>query len=226
MTGERMTVQRTGRSAPVGRVRPLREAFRIIGADLRAYLAMNAVVYGLSAVGFVVGLASPELTAARRTALQENGTTDLVVSLLDNPWLFALTIFAVNTVTAAGAQIVLPSLIVPFAGIAVFGYRAFVLGLTLAPTNRVDAIVLIPHSLTILIEYQAYVLLVFGAYLLGRAWLRPGLVDAPNRRQGYLHGLRQLGWLSLPALALFVVGALYEAFSIVYLVPLFIRSWG
>lgn len=226
MTGERMTVHRAGRSAPVGRVRPLREPFRIIRANLRAYLAMNAVVYGLSAAGFVAGLAFPELAAARRAALQENGTTDLVVSLLASPWLFALTIFAVNTLTAVGAQIVLPSLVVPFAGIAVFGYRAFILGLTLAPTNRADAITLIPHSLTILIEFQAYVLVMFGAYLLGRAWLCPGLVDARNRRQGYLHGLRQLGWLSLPALALFVVGALYEAFSIVHLLPLFLRSWG
>ncbi len=58
-----------------------------------------------------------------------------------------------------------------------------------------------------------------GAYLLGRSWIRPGAVGAPNRRRAYLHGLRQIGWLSLPALALFVIGALYEAFEIIYLVP-------
>ena len=43
---------------------------------------------------------------------------------------------------------------------------------------------------------------------------------ARNRRQGYVHGLREVGWLSLPALALLVVGAIYEAVEIIHLVPL------
>jgi hypothetical protein len=226
MTDQHTAAARAAGPRPTRRIRLPRQPFKIIRGNLRAYLAMNAVVYGLVAVGFVVGLAFPELRAARGAALEEDGTAELVLSLLDSPWLFALTIFAVNTLTAAVAQILLPSLIVPFAGIAVFGYRAYVLGLTLAPTDGANAIALIPHSLTILIEFQAYVLLMLGAYLLGRAWLRPRLVGAPNRRQGYLHGLRQIGWLSLPALALFVVGALYEAFSLAYLVPVLIRSWG
>jgi hypothetical protein len=204
----------------------LSQPFEIIRGNLRAYVTLNAVVYGLVVIGMVVGLTFPELRAARGAALEENGTAELVLSLLDTPWLFALTIFAVNTITAAAAQIVLPSLIVPFAGLAVFAYRAYVLGLTLAPADRASTIALIPHSLTIVIEFQAYVLLMLGVYLLGRAWLRPRLVDAPNRRQGYLHGLRQIGWLSLPALVLFIIGALYEAFSLAYLVPVLIRSWG
>lgn len=226
MTDKDTVAARAARPIPTRRLRLLRQPFQIIRDNLRAYLVMNALVYGLVAVGFVAGLIFPELRAARGAALEEDGTAELVLSLLDSPWLFALTIFAVNTLTAAAAQILLPSLIVPFAGIAVFAYRTYVLGLTLAPTDSANAIALIPHSLTILIEFQAYVLLMLGAYLLGRAWLRPRLVGAPNRRQGYLHGLRQVGWLSLPALALFVVGALYEAFSLVYLVPVLIRSWG
>jgi hypothetical protein len=78
---------------------------------------------------------------------------------------------------------------------------------------------MIPHSLTILIELQAYVLVMLGAYLLGMAWLRPTTVGARNRRQGYVHGLRQVGWLGLPALALLIIGAIYEAATIIYLVP-------
>ena len=58
-----------------------------------------------------------------------------------------------------------------------------------------------------------------GAYLLGRAWLWPGTVGARDRRQGYVRGLRQLGWVSLPALALLVIGAVYEAFEIIYVIP-------
>ena len=115
--------------------------------------------------------------------------------------------------------IVLPSLIVPFAGIALFAYKAFTLGLAMAPTTKNTAVALIPHSLTALIEFQAYALLMFGAYILGRSWVRPATIGARNHRQGYVRGLKQLGWLSLASLPLFIVGAIWEAFSLGYLVP-------
>ena len=76
----------------------------------------------------------------------------------------------------------------------------------------------IPHSLTALIELQAYALLMFGAYLLGRSWVRPATIGAQNRRQGYVRGLQLLGWLSRIALLLLIVGAIWEAFSIRYLI--------
>ncbi len=201
----------------------LRRPFAIIRADLGVYLVTNVIVYGLVIAGFVTALIFPELNAAQVTSLNDNGTTDLVVSLLGNVWLFALVILGINTLTVGALSILLPSMIVPFAGIAVFGYRAFTIGLTLAPANEAGWIGLIPHSLTILIEFQAYILLVFGAYLLGRSWLRPATIGAGNRRQGYLRGLRQVGWLSLLALALLIVGAIYEAFTLRYLVPQLVR---
>ncbi len=208
--------------------RPLRRSVRrplqIVRADLRAYLVLNLVMYGAAVAGFVTALAFPELNAARVTALQEDGTADLVVSLLSNVWLFALTILAVNTLTVGVLMIVLPSLVVPFAGLALFAYKAVEIGVTLAPADATGWLILIPHSLTFLIEFQAYILLVLGAHLLGRSWLRPATAGAADRRQGYVHGLRQLGWLSLPALALFVVGAVYEAFSLRYLVPLLAQA--
>lgn len=94
----------------------------------------------------------------------------------------------------------------------------------LAPVDETTALVLIPHSLTVVLEFQAYVLLLLGAYLLGRSWLWPGSVEEragiTRRREGYVHGLRHIGRLAPPALALLVIGALYEAFSLRYLVPL------
>jgi hypothetical protein len=80
-------------------------------------------------------------------------------------------------------------------------------------------LVLLPHGVTLLIEMQAYVLVIFGVFLLGRAWLRPATAAKSNRRSGYLHGLRQLGWLSIPALALHVAGSLYEAYEVIHLLP-------
>jgi hypothetical protein len=107
----------------------------------------------------------------------------------------------------------------PFSGIAIFACKAFTLGLPIAPTTAFAAVRWIPHSLTALIEFQAYALLMFGAYILGRSWVRPATIGARNHRQGYVRGLQELGWLSLSALPLFIVGAIWEAFSIRYLVP-------
>ncbi|GAA4935003.1 hypothetical protein GCM10023224_14580 [Streptomonospora halophila] len=200
-------------------MRYLRTSFQIIRANLRTYAVLNAFMYGLFLIGMGAALVFPDLNAAQVASQQEDGTADLVAALLGNVWLFSLTIFAVNVLTVAVATILLPSMLVPFAGIVAFMYRAFNFGVTLAPVDETTARLLVPHSLTILIELQAYVLVTLAAYLLGRAWLRPKTVDARNRRQGYVRGLRQVGWVSLPALVLFVVGAVYEAVELIYIVP-------
>lgn len=195
-----------------------RRPFHIIRANGRAYLALNALAYGLCGVGFVVGLCFPHLNEAQVTRLNDDGTTDLVRSLINSPWLFALTILAVNTLKMGAATIVLPSMIVPFAGIPLFAYWSVTTGITLVPASDIGWVALIPHSVTVVLEFQAYVLFLLGTYLLGRSWIRPHTVDAGNRRRGYVYGLRQLGWLSLAGAALLVIGALYEAFSLRYLV--------
>lgn len=200
-------------------MRHLYRPFRLVRENLRAYLALNALVYGLFLVGVAAALLFPELHAAQVGSLDEDGTADLVGSLLGNVWLFALTILAVNVLTVGALTIMLPSMVVPFAGVALYMYRAVVFGVALAPVDATTAKVLIPHSVTILIEFQAYVFVLLAAHLLGRAWMRPATVGADTRRAGYVRGLKQAGPVLLPALALFVVGALYEAFSLVHLVP-------
>ncbi|MEG3840256.1 stage II sporulation protein M [Microcoleus sp. herbarium14] len=195
----------------------LRKPFQIVRANFRAYLIINAIVYGLVIAGFVAAMVFPNLGATQVVTQEDNGTADLARSLIYNPWLFSLTILGVNVTTGA-LSIVLPSLIVPFAGIAIFAYKAFTLGLVMAPTTEIIAVGLIPHSLTALIEFQAYALLMFGAYILGRSWVRPATIGARNHRQGYVRGLQQLGWLSLSTLPLFIVGAIWEAFSLRYLI--------
>ena len=201
----------------------VRAPLQILRTHRRAYLLANLVFYGLVLGGFALGLAVPELAAGRAEGLETDGTADLVGRLLSNVWLFAAMILGVNTITVGLASIVLPSLVIPFLGIAVFAYRAVVIGVTLAPTDQSTWIVLIPHSLTLVIEFQAYILLVLGAYLLGRAWITPSVVEETSRVRAYGTGLRLLGVLALTALALLVVGALYEAFTLRYLVPVMLR---
>lgn len=194
------------------------QPFRIIAENAKVYLVANVAVYGVLLAGFGIGLAFPQLSQAQHRRLHDDGTADLVQSLIANPWLFALTILAVNTLRMGALTIVAPSLIVPFAGIALFAYWAVTTGMTLVPAQDIGWVALIPHSLTVIVELQAYLLLLLGVYLLGKGWVAPRTVSAESRRQGYLRGLRDLGWLALPALALLIVGAVYEAFSLRYFV--------
>ncbi|MET0452699.1 MAG: stage II sporulation protein M [Mycobacterium sp.] len=178
----------------------------------------NASVYGLFLLGFGVGLVVPQLSDAQQARLEDDGTASTVASLITSPWLFALAILGVNVVKMGVLTIVLPSMIVPFAGVALFAYWAVQTGVTLVPASDIGWVALIPHSLTLVIEFQAYILFILGVYLLGRCWIWPRTVGADNRRGGYITGLRQLGWLSLPAVVLLVIGAVYEAFSLRYFV--------
>lgn len=208
-------------SAPISRTAPAplwRRPFRIIRENKRAYLIINVAAYGLALVGFMVGLVFPDLNAAQAAGLEEDGTGELVRWLVNIPPLFALTILGVNVFRLSLLTIVLPSLIVPFAGLAFFGYWAVETGITLAPASAQGWVALIPHSLTFVIELQAYILLLLGAYLLGKYWPFPRTIGAKNRRQGYLRGLQRIGLLALPALALLIVGAVWEAYSLRYFV--------
>lgn len=211
----------TARLAPAAQTArpPLwRRPFAVIRAHGRAYLLLNVGAYGLALIGFALGIAFPDLHASEAASLEEDGTGDLVRRLVSMPPLFALTILGVNVIRLGLLTIVVPSLVVPFAGLALFGWWAVETGITIAPASPQGWVALIPHALTVLIEFQAYVLLLLGAYLLARHWLWPRSVGAASRRQGYVRGLRSLGLLALLALALLVVGAVWEAYSLRYLV--------
>lgn len=212
MTREPLSLQRP---APV----PVwQRPFGIVRANLRVYLVLNGAAYGLALVGFAVGLAFPALNEARYTALVDDGTAELVGWLVTNPPLFALMILGVNLFRLSLITILVPSLIVPFAGLAFFAYWAVETGITLVPATPESWVALIPHSLTLIIEFQGYVVLLLGAFLLGKYWLIPRSTGAITRRQGYLRGLQQIGLLALPALALLIVGALWEAYSLRYVI--------
>lgn len=192
--------------------------FRIIRTHLRVYLLLNAAAYGLTVTGFLVGLAFPELTHARETAMVEDGTSDLVTGLVNSPPLFAVTILAVNVFRLSLLTIVLPSLVVPFAGLATFGFWAVQTGITLVPLTPHGWPALIPHALTVVVELQAYILLLLGVFLHGTFWIRPDRAGVARHREGYGRGLQRIGVLALPALVLLVIGAVWEAYSLRYLV--------
>lgn len=168
-----------------------RRPFRLIRENARVYLTLSLAAYGLVALGFALGILFPELPAARAVALEADGTGELVRAVAESAPLFALVIFAVNVFRLGLFTIVLPSLVVPFAGLAFFGYWAVETGITLVQTTPVGWVAMIPHTLTVLIELQAYVLFLLGAYLLGRAWLVPPPYRGDEPAPGVPRGTRK-----------------------------------
>jgi len=124
--------------------------------------------------------------------------------------------FAVNTVGGAFASISLPSLIVPFSGMLITALRMTVWGLILSPTNHTLRMVLIPHSLTLLLEGQAYILAALGSYLLGKWWLFPAKAGFPSHTRGYLAGLKANLALYVVIVPILLISAVYEASEVTF----------
>jgi hypothetical protein len=80
------------------------------------------------------------------------------------PLAAALT-FLVNFFIGSGAVITLPSLIVPGSGILMAVFRATLWGLLLAPTFVLLSLGMLPHSGTLLLEGEGYILAAFFGLL-------------------------------------------------------------
>jgi hypothetical protein len=204
----------------------VRGAWRIVCAHRHAYVALNVMYYGLVAVAMMyVALINP--------GVQERLLSDVQTSLTEGPLATvggvylggnviaaaALT-FLVNLLVGAILTITLPSLIVPFAGIALGAYRAVLWGLLLAPTTSQLALVMIPHSLTLILEGQGYILAILGSFVQGVAFVRPQSVGGAGHRQGYLEGAKRTARLYVLVVIVLAVAAVYEAMEVIAMVRL------
>ncbi|WP_226352888.1 MULTISPECIES: stage II sporulation protein M [unclassified Pseudonocardia] len=195
----------------------IRRPIEILRSDPRGLTLLVVLIFGALLLGMGTGILFPGLELPTLVA---GGVSDeLVNTMITNPWLFGTTILLINLFVAAVGGIVIPSLIVPFLGIPVITLYMFNVGVSIAPTDATTATVLIPHSLTLLIELLGYAVVMFGAYQLGRGWIRPSYLGVDTRRRAYVIGLQRLAWLALPTIVVLVIGAYYEAFSVVYLLP-------
>ncbi|WP_284232440.1 hypothetical protein [Arenivirga flava] len=72
--------------------------------------------------------------------------------------------------------------------------------------------------MTLLIEGAAYVLVAFAAWVQGRMFLQPRRYGLTSRRAGYVGGVKSTLKLYLPIIALLVIGAIYEAVSVIFVI--------
>jgi hypothetical protein len=204
----------------------LKSAWGLVQENRRAYIVINVLYYGLVVICMVYVAFNQEL---QKSLLNEIGAAFMTGPLAfvgqayvnAQVFIAVLATFFVNLLIGSFASVTLPSLIIPFSGILVGVYRAILWGLLLSPANPDLRLVMIPHSITLIIEGQAYILTMLAAYIQGRAFLWPKSVNLESRAKGYLEGLKRTGKLYSLIILTLAVAAIYEVIEVVIMVKFF-----
>jgi len=204
----------------------IRSAWQPVRDHSRAYVALNVMYYGLVGLAMLyVAVINPalqeQLLGGVQQALSEGPLATVGGAYLSgNVFAAAVLTFLVNLFAGSLLYVTLPSLIVPFAGLVLGAYRAVLWGLLLAPTTAELALVMIPHSVTLLLEGQAYILAMLAAYVHGIAFLRPARVGLSTHRKGYVAGLKMAARVYVLVVIVLAAAAVYEALEVVAMVRL------
>ena len=205
---------------------PFRRAWAIVKENRRAYLLINLCYYGLVAIFMVI--------AAFTQPLQENlvkavgaGFSSGLFEFVGKSYgsghvISAMGItFAVNFFIGTFLEITLPSLVIPFIGMFMGILRAALWGLLLSPAYPPIRMLMIPHSLTLILEGQGYILGLLAVYVQGKAFLWPESAGVEGHWRGYIEGVKRTGWLYSLVILLLLVAAVYEALEVIFLAPVF-----
>jgi hypothetical protein len=127
--------------------------------------------------------------------------------------LAALVTFAVNFFLGSLAYFTVTSIVLPGSAVLFAGIRAFMWGLLLAPTMPGLAHQMLPHSLTMLLEGEGYILATFFGLLIPIHIFQSRLGGNPLTRFGrvILLNLKANFWIAL----VLAVAAIYEATEVI-----------
>jgi len=197
-------------------------AWGLVRENWRAYAVLNIAYYGLVAVFMVY--------VAFHQALQEELLAQIGAAFMGGPLSFVgqayssaqvlpaiAATFFVNLLLGSLAEITLPSLIIPFSGLIMGVVRAVLWGLILSPANPGLRLAMIPHSLTLLLEGQGYILALLAVYVQGRAFLWPHTAGVEGHARGYVEGLKRTGKLYVLVTLVLAVAAVYEVIEVLLL---------
>lgn len=195
---------------------------QLVREHRRAYVTINIFYYGVIILGMIYAVLDP---GAQQAVLQSIGTVftqgpfaSVGDAYLNTKVLEATGLtFVINLFIGSFGTITLPSLIVPFSGLLMGAYRAFLWGLIYSPTSPQLQMILLPHSLTLLLEGQAYVLTMLGVVLQGRALLFPRTVGASKHLEGLWTGIKQSAQLYILVILVLAIAAIYEVLESVIL---------
>ncbi|MGW2091266.1 hypothetical protein [Promicromonospora sukumoe] len=186
---------------------------------------LNIAVYGALALMMIVTVLVPGLHE-RGTADSEAFTNLPGLSVVIDAYVegdvvtAALATFVANLLFAALLTTTVPSLVVPFLGVAATVWRAGAIGMWLAPTTPEAALVLIPHAPVVLIEFQAYVLATLGTVILWRSTFGHRRRGLPSAWAGYRAGIADTVRLYPVIIAVLFLTAVVEAVEVIHIAPL------
>jgi hypothetical protein len=123
--------------------------------------------------------------------------------------------FLVNLVLGSILVLSLPSLLIPFAGILMGVFRAWLWGVLFSPFGGEVELGLLPHALTVLLEGEGYVVAMLGVWL----WWWPVLRTPGRRWQLWRDGLMLQGRIYSVVALLLAIAAIYEALEVIFLLP-------
>jgi len=215
-----------GSLEPPRRPSIFRSAIAIISANRGPYIVVNMAYYGLVLCGMMVAAVYPPVQQKLLATLDGQLKTSALLAPVARAYasgnvpLAAMLTFIINSAVGAFACITLPAALIPFSGFAVGFYRAAMWGLTLSPTSPKMLFAMLPHSVTLLLEGQGYVLPIFGCYLWGKWVVSPAKSGFATRREGYVAGLRVNVQLYSLILTVLAVSAVYEAVEVIAMMRL------
>lgn len=202
---------------------PIRSAWALVQEHKRAYTVFNVLYYSLIIVCMVVAAFNRPLQDELLKEVGEGFMTGPLAAVgkayvnLEVLSAIGLT-FIVNLLIGSFASISLPSLIIPFSGLLMGIYRAVLWGLIFSPAHPDMQTIIIPHTLTLILEGQAYILVMLAAFLQGRAFLWPQSAGVQGHLRGYLEGLKRTGKIYLLVILTLVIAAIYEVAEVVIMV--------
>ena len=198
----------------------------IVRQNGRAYATINLIYYGLVIAAMLLVAAYPEMQKTLQKGIGRSFHAGPLASVgwayqSGNVWAAILLTFVVNLLFGSVLTITVPSMIMPFSGFLMGASRAILWGLMLSPADPRIRGMMIPHSLTLFLEGQAYILALLAVYVAGKAFIQPRSVGVVTHGKGYVQGLRQTGSLYVLVTLFLAVAAVYEALEVIYLAPLF-----
>ena len=201
-------------------------------AEIRKYkylfIAMNLIYFGTVLFFMFVSFTIPEIQSCFLVGVASEiteGSGPLAIAgkayASKNILLAAVTTFAINFPLGSLLVITLPSIILPGSGVLVAGFRSMLWGLILAPAFSELTAMMVPHSVTLLLEGHGYVIAAFFGVLVPVYLFRKS--EGPNVGVRYGRALLMNVRGNLLVIIVLVVAAIYEAVEVILMMTYGVR---
>jgi len=198
----------------------LRPPLAEIRKHKRLFLALHLVYFGTVVLLMLVAYYLPELQVCLLEGIKSqvaDGSGPLAIAgkayMSKNIPIAAVTTFVINFLLGSIVSITIPSVVIPGVGVLIAAFRAAMWGLLLAPNFDTLSGAMLPHSFTLLLEGEAYIIAAFFGLLILVYLFRKAEGPTILGRYGKALLMNLRGNL-LVAIVL-VIAAIYEAVEVI-----------